>query len=123
MPSLTQFGFVLADRAILVDDVRVRGIGRSFDKLAPSALAEHNECVARGERFDTAAAVGAAPRRDVYFDGEGRVPTAIVRLRDVSSYEAVPGPAILIDETQTLLIEPRCEARMLSQAVLIQVSS
>ena len=47
--------------------------------------------------------------------------TAIVRLRNLAIFESVPGPAILIDETQTILVEPRCEAYILSQAVLIRV--
>ena len=49
------------------------------------------------------------------------MPTAIVRLRDLERFEKVDGPAILIDETQTILVEPDCEARMLSQAVLLDI--
>jgi len=44
-----------------------------------------------------------------------------VRLKDLSAFEYVPGPAILIDETQTILVEPRCIAHILTQAVLIEI--
>lgn len=118
-----EFGFILKDRPILVDDVRVRATGRTFDTLGPSVLREHAaQCAQHGaQAFPEAPAYANAPRRPVYFDQLGRQPTAIVRLRDVEPMHHVPGPAILIDETQTILIEPRCEARMLTDAVLIQI--
>lgn len=118
-----EFGFVLDQRAIIVDDVRVKAVGRTFDSLGPSVLGEHaKQVAAKGkDAFATAKALDSAPRRDVYFDGLGRVPTAIVRLRDLACFEQVEGPAILIDETQTILVEPKCEARILSQAVLLNI--
>lgn len=118
-----EFGFVLENRAILVDDVRVKGIGRTFDSLGPSVLGEHAKQVKeKGDQaFTTAKAIATSPRRNVYFDGLGRVPTAIVRLRDLERFEQVEGPAILIDETQTILVEPKCQARILSQAVLLNI--
>ncbi|KAL4400147.1 5-oxoprolinase [Malassezia pachydermatis] len=117
-----EFGFVLAGRPILVDDIRIRGIGRTFDSLGPSVLAEYTMQSQKGaDAFPEAKALAEAPRRPVYFDGMGRVPTAIVRLRDLDVFEHVPGPAILIDETQTILVEPRCKAHMLSQAVIIHI--
>ncbi|WFD18100.1 5-oxoprolinase (ATP-hydrolyzing) [Malassezia caprae] len=118
-----EFGFILKDRAILVDDVRVRATGRTFDTLGPSVLREHTaQCTQHGSQpFPEAPGYAEAPRRLVYFDQLGRQPTAIVRLRDIAPMHHVPGPAILIDETQTILIEPRCEARMLTDAVLIQI--
>lgn len=117
-----EFGFVLSDRSILVDDIRVRAVGRTFDSLGPSVLAEHAEqCAKESTPFTLAKALNSAQRRPVYFDGYGRIPTAIVRLRDIEPFESVSGPAILIDETQTILIEPRCEAHKLTQAVLINV--
>lgn len=118
-----EFGFVLADRAILVDDVRVRATGRTFDTLGPSVLREHSaELEKHGEKaFPEAPVCAEAPRRPVYFEQVGRQPTAILRLRDVAPMHRVTGPAILIDETQTILIEPHCEACMLTEAVLIQI--
>lgn len=118
-----EFGFVLENRPIIVDDVRVKAIGRTFDSLGPSVLGEHAQQIKeKGDKaFAPAKALESAPRRDVYFDGLGRVPTAIVRLRDLERFEQVAGPAILIDETQTILVEPKCEARMLSQAVLLNI--
>ncbi|KAI3625987.1 hypothetical protein CBS9595_001348 [Malassezia furfur] len=118
-----EFGFVLDNRQIIVDDVRVKAVGRSFDSLGPSVLGEHAEQIKKqgDHAFTKAKVLDTAPRRDVYFDNLGRVPTAIVRLQDLERFEKVDGPAILIDETQTILVEPDCEARMLSQAVLLDI--
>ena len=112
-----EFGFVLTGRNILVDDVRVRAVGRTFDTLGPAALAEHAKL-----SFKPARALESANKRDVCFDGYGRIPTAIVRLSTLEVGDAVRGPAVLIDETQTILVEPECEARMLSEAVLIDTT-
>lgn len=121
-----EFGFVLSGRSIIVDDVRVKGIGRSYGDLGQSVLAEHaqhlDDARANGRQpFPDAQALASAPSRQVYFDGVGRVPTAIVPLKELRVGERVRGPAILIDETQTILVEPQCEAQFLSQAVLINV--
>lgn len=118
-----EFGFVLSGRSIVVDDVRVKGIGRSYDDLGPSVFAEHTERLTNDAQpaFPEAAAIASSPKRPVYFDTLGRVPTSVIRLRELRTGEQVSGPAILIDETQTIVVEPRCEARILSQAVLINV--
>lgn len=113
-----EFGFVLSGRDIHVDDVRVRAVGRTFDSLGESPLSEHGRLT-----FKRAAAIDSAPKRDICFDGHGRIPTAIVRLSNLSPSDAVPGPAVLIDETQTILVEPDCEARILSEAVLLDIST
>ena len=76
-----EFGFVLSNRAILIDDIRVRAVGRTFDSLGPSVLAEH---AAQGTHYVRATALDTASQRPVYFDGEGRLPTPIVRLKDLS---------------------------------------
>ncbi|WFD05087.1 5-oxoprolinase (ATP-hydrolyzing) [Malassezia vespertilionis] len=121
-----EFGFVLHGRPIIVDDVRVKAIGRTFGSLRPTALHEYAahlaECKQRSEApFTNARVLESAPQRLVYFDGLGRVPTPIVCLRDIDIFEQVCGPAVLIDETQTILVEPDCEARMMSDAVLIDI--
>ncbi|PWN53395.1 hypothetical protein IE53DRAFT_338833 [Violaceomyces palustris] len=113
-----EFGFVLSDKNIVVDDIRVRGIGRSFDKLGESVHEEH----ARYSFVDSEA-VGKAQVRSVYFDNRRglRLKTPVVRLADIRPGEQVPGPAICIDETQTILVEPGCVAQVTSQAVVIRV--
>jgi len=45
----------------------------------------------------------------------------VVKLNQIKVGEKVEGPAILIDETQTILVEPDCEAKICSESVLITI--
>ena len=116
-----EFGFVLTDKSIMVDDIRVKGIGRSFDSLGESVHEEFKRLSSSSGGFKTSEAVAKAPKRKIYFDEEGRIETPIVRLKDVQTGEKVEGPTVLIDETQTILVEPKCTAHKLSRAVMIDV--
>lgn len=118
-----QFGFVLTDKSIICDDVRVKGIGRSFDKLSESVHSEHKRLASREGGFKEAAILSdsSCPRRDVYFENSGRLNTPVVKLSQVEVGEKIPGPAILIDETQTILVEPACEAKICTESVLIAI--
>ncbi|KDN37579.1 hypothetical protein K437DRAFT_291945 [Tilletiaria anomala UBC 951] len=112
-----EFGFVLSDKPIIVDDIRVRGIGRSFESLGESVHEEHQRLIYRPATW----ALSKANKRLIYFDGQGRVETPILRLKDLDEGDMVDGPVVLIDETQTILLEPKCKAHKLSKAVLIDV--
>lgn len=104
-----------------MDDIRVKGIGRSFDALGDSVHVEHARIEKEQGGFKPAKAVDSAERRSVYFDGHGRVDTPVIRLRDLEVGEAVMGPAICIDETQTILVEPKCEARATSKCIVLNI--
>lgn len=110
-----EFGFTLDDRDIVVDDVRVRGIGKSVgygDKSVDKQLeALERRPVAEGKRHDT---------RDVYFEG-GRRATPIYRLEDVEVGEVVQGPAVLADGTQTIVVTPKAKAVMLETHVVLDI--
>ncbi|KAL9931529.1 hypothetical protein V8E36_009526 [Tilletia maclaganii] len=116
-----EFGFVLKGKAIIIDDVRVKGIGKSYDSLGETVHAEHKRLAAEDGGFRDSEAVAKAEKRQVYFVDQGRVDTPIVKLEDVKVGEKVQGPAICIDETQTILIEPGCEAHMTSSCVWIEI--
>lgn len=107
----------MQDKAIRVDDIRIRGIGKSFDTLPESVHAEH-----RRLSFKKAeSTIANSPIRSVYFEGHGRLDTPIVKLRELKTGDKVDGPALLIDETQTLLVEPKCSADICSEAVLLDI--
>lgn len=93
-----EFGFVLLGRAVLVDDVRVRGTALGGPVAAPSAAS-----------VSAAAAVPAAPvpssHASVYFEG-GRVSTPVFQLADLRYGHEVRGPALLVDPNTTIVVEP-----------------
>ena len=95
-----EFGFVLTGRKILVDDLRVRAVGRNLTGLdAPTPA---------GGRTAKAAAV-PEETVSVYFEG-GRQDTAVYALSALQSGCEIKGPAILLDNISTILVEPGCTA-------------
>lgn len=118
-----EFGFVLSDKDIIVDDIRIRGIGKSFDTLKETAHSEHARLLKEqdGKFVQASDALEKATKRKVYFDGHGRLEISIVRLSDLKIGQGVRGPAILVDETQTILVEPDCEAHVCSSTLVLNI--
>ncbi|KAJ1350267.1 hypothetical protein KIN20_006015 [Parelaphostrongylus tenuis] len=97
-----EFGFVLENREIIVDDIRVRGIASS--------------CIKNDERIEMASnpngAVAVASTR-TFFEG-GFVQTAVYNMKDLLGGHVLRGPAIIIDENSTIVVEPSCSATITS---------
>lgn len=111
-----EFGFTFPDRAVLVEDIRVRGVGSSSTLPAE---APHKEL-----RSITTTKVVPEQQRtvsQVAFAETGTVKTPVFELGSLLPGTTVCGPAILLDSTQTLLIEPGATAFMLSKHVIIDV--
>ena len=110
-----EFGFTLPDRDIIIDDVRVRGIGKSMrsqNKTLDQQLEEIRAVpVDESERHST---------KEVYFEG-GRKTTPIYELSNLSVGEIIQGPAIVADETQTIVITPEASALILETHVIINL--
>ncbi|MCI5122857.1 MAG: 5-oxoprolinase, partial [Candidatus Electrothrix sp. AUS4] len=93
-----EFGFTLRDRAVLIDDCRVRSAGQ--------AGRVEKRPIARAE----APAVEQA-RVPVWFT-EGQQDTPLYRMKTLLAGHEILGPAILIQETATIVVEPDCTARI-----------
>ena len=110
-----EFGFTLPDRDIIVDDIRVRGIGKANRAKDPSV--DEQLKTLELHPVDTSK---AAFSKNVYFDG-GRKDTPVYKLEDLSIGDRVPGPAILADGTQTVIVTPEAVALILSTHVVINL--
>ncbi|EEP76047.1 5-oxoprolinase [Uncinocarpus reesii 1704] len=112
-----EFGFTLPDRDIIVDDIRVRAIGKSFDDLGKSVDEQLQDLKPRdvdsSKQYST---------KQVYFEG-GRRQTPIFKLEALEVNDRVCGPAILADGTQTLVITPGATALILKTHVVINIGS
>lgn len=110
-----EFGFTLDDRDIIVDDVRVRGIGKSFrysEKTVDQQLKSlKRQAVTDNKKHSTA---------EVYFEG-GRLDTPIYKLDDLDVGSSVKGPAMLADGTQTIVVTPKAKALVLETHVVINI--
>lgn len=110
-----EFGFTLPDRDIIVDDVRVRGIGKG------SKISEKSVDRQVRESNPKDVLVGQEYRRSlVYFEG-GRRETPIYKLDDLKVDERVRGPAILADDTQTIVVTPGASALLTKTHVVINI--
>lgn len=110
-----EFGFTLPNRDIIVDDVRVRGIGKSFHGLERTVDQQLREI--------TPTPVDEKKRhsvKSIYFEG-GRQDTAIYQLSNLSLGATLKGPAILADGTQTIVVTPGTTAVLIETHVVISV--
>lgn len=110
-----EFGFTLPDRDIIVDDVRARGIGRSFEGLEKTVDMQLKEIKPRAIEDRKRHAVS-----QVYFEG-GRLETPIFRLEDLDVGDRVKGPAVLADGTQTIVVTPGATALIIETHVIINI--
>ena len=95
--------------------VQVRGIGKTFDSLGESVFAE----VARLER-KAVDKKRAAMTYSVYFGELGRVDdTPVFELDKLAVGDEVEGPAVIIDDTQTIVIIPGATALLASKHLYI----
>jgi 5-oxoprolinase (ATP-hydrolysing) len=111
-----EFGFTLPDRDIIVDDVRVRGIGKSFEGLGKTVDQQLKEI----KPNDVKSGKKEYKRSKVYFDG-GRQETPIYKLEDLLVGDRVKGPAILADGTQTIVVTPGASALIIETHVVINI--
>ena len=100
----TEFGFVLQDRQVIVDDIRVRGTGSSGVHLGP-----HMEAATAEPEVDR--------ETQVYFEG-GYQTTKIFLMEKLRPGHRLTGPAIIMDQLSTILVEPHCVATVTARGDL-----
>jgi 5-oxoprolinase (ATP-hydrolysing) len=111
-----EFGFTLPDRDIIVDDVRARGIGKTFEGLEKTVDKQLKEIKAK----DLNKGEKVYKKSQVYFEG-GRRETPIYKLEELSTGDRVLGPAIIADGTQTIVITPGASALLIDTHVVINI--
>lgn len=112
----TQFGFLPAGRDVIIDDYRVRSIGHSVLDLPtawPIELASF-----KGSSFPKAEVT-----KEVYFKGVGWCQTPVHDLNGLAPASEIAGPALIMDDKQTILVIPGATATILSNLVLIDVNT
>jgi 5-oxoprolinase (ATP-hydrolysing) len=110
-----EFGFTLPDRDILVDDIRVRGIGQSFEE--PDQTVDQQLKELKSKNVDSKK---KHTTQKVYFES-GAEDTDIYVLDKLEVGDKIQGPAIIIDETQTIVVVPHSRALILKTHVVINL--
>lgn len=115
----SEFGFLIEGKAVIVDDVRVRGIGKSFDEMPASVLEEADRTTFSSEGVEAKAEKATA---SMYFEQSGRIQVPVFKLESLDTGDKVDGPAAIVDGTQTLILDPGAEAKICSRHVYITLS-
>lgn len=113
-----EFSFTFPGRNILVEDIRVRGVGKATS-IAPEAPQQELKSV-------TTKSIGKESQNtssSVYFASTGNVPTPVFFLKGLQPGSRIEGPAMIIDNTQTIVVEPNAAATILSRHVILDVKS
>jgi 5-oxoprolinase (ATP-hydrolysing) len=103
-------------RTFFSNNLQVRGIGKTFDTLGESVYAEVSRLTKRNVDRHKA----ADSTYSVYFDRIGRVDDTPVFLLDkLGVGDVVEGPAMIIDDTQTIVVVPGAKAVLTSKHLYI----
>ncbi|TPX14762.1 uncharacterized protein E0L32_005157 [Thyridium curvatum] len=113
-----EFGFNFDDKAILVDDIRVRAIGAARSRVEKSPFAQMKAV----ESADVAAPAQNGASR-VYFTEGGWAETPVYELQGLPNGARLTGPALVIDKTQTIVVTPGSVATILDSYVVIDLAS
>lgn len=110
-----EFGFN-SDRPVLVDDIRVRTIAASKVRDEKSPLVQLREA----SLHDIATSPDLTTK--TYFDGQKeRLDTPVYQLDKIEKSSRIHGPAIIIDNTQTIVVVPDAVANVLETCIVIDL--
>ncbi|CAK7212729.1 hypothetical protein SBRCBS47491_001565 [Sporothrix bragantina] len=112
-----EFGFTMP-RDVFVGDVRIRAVGKSNAGASATVAAQEMERVTR----KAASSEAVQMTKQVYFEGGlGWQQTPVYLLTSLHEGEQVAGPAMIIDNTQTIVIAPNSVATALTEHVVIDI--
>ncbi|CAH0044703.1 unnamed protein product [Clonostachys solani] len=112
-----EFGFSQS-RDILIDDIRVRSVGKSRVLNISSPFKELNKYGSDG--------LTPVPTpvfsRSIFFETYGWTETPVFQVGTISVGVHISGPAMIIDKTQTIVVDHLSKAIILPEHVVLEVS-
>ncbi|KAI8902665.1 Hydantoinase B/oxoprolinase-domain-containing protein [Globomyces pollinis-pini] len=110
-----EFGFTLPGRDILIDDIRVRGTGKSVATGSDVKwTAVHKDLLS----LKRTPVTKSSHELSIYWESVGRVNTPVYLLKDLSIGNEIHGPALILDNTATIAVEPNCQAVITKEHVV-----
>ncbi|WAO88939.1 Hypothetical protein NCS54_00630800 [Fusarium falciforme] len=108
-----EFGFTL-DREILVDDIRVRALGKTrghdFETISQALKSVPTNMVSPKKSVKKTKLYTAGVWSDVN----------LYRLDDLAPGDLVQGPSVILDQTQTILVQPGWSATVLPRHLVLE---
>ena len=111
---LREFGFDLTDREILVDDVRVRLVKKSLVRHPSSLRFDATNC--EEPKSDVAIQTDDSVITQIYFDKW--FDCRVYSFEDLHRDKAITGPAVIMQDTATIVVEPETVATLNQQGDL-----
>ncbi|KAK6820492.1 hydantoinase b oxoprolinase [Apiospora arundinis] len=111
---LREFAFTL-NRNIVIDSIKVRGTGSASAVVRDESPFKELDALAAGSH-DT---LQAEEIQSIYVSGGWR-DVAVFRLEKVSKGSVLEGPALVIDKTQTIFVEPQFKGYILTNHVVLE---
>lgn len=112
-----EFGFIL-QRDVLVGDIRVRGVGKTQSLASTTPEDDYKQF---GTEFILAPSEAVSNTAPVYFANKGWLDSKIYSIKDLSRGQSVQGPAMIIDNTQTIVVDPNATASILTNHIVIDL--
>ncbi|KAL4910751.1 hypothetical protein BDW74DRAFT_164568 [Aspergillus multicolor] len=110
-----EFGFTPTGRHIIIDDIRVRTTAKTISTDTPG--------LSELESIKATRQVESKETTKMFFTETGLIDAPMFHLQDIEVGETVRGPAVVIDQTQTIVITPNATATALSSMLVIDVDN
>ncbi|KAI1370860.1 hydantoinase B/oxoprolinase [Hypoxylon crocopeplum] len=111
-----EFGFLPVDRDVIIDDCRVRSVGASIVNVEKPWESE----LASLQKIQVAV---PTETRDLYFKELGWHQSPMYSLGDLKPGSKVGGPALIMDNKQTIVVTPGATATILTNNVVIDIDT
>lgn len=111
-----EFGFT-QPRPIIVEDARVRSVGKGADLKLTSPFDE----LRRIQSSPPVSPIQPESTTKVYFENRGWTDTGLYYLNDFPVGSRVQGPAMVVDKTQTIVVDPSSAATILPEHVILEI--
>lgn len=112
-----EFGFTL-ERDILVGDIRVRGVGKRASLASTTPESDYKKF---GNTFVPADSAARTAVQKVYFENKGWLDANVYPIANLARGQRVKGPAMIIDNTQTIVVDPNATASILTNHVVLDL--
>lgn len=97
---LREFGFKISNQFILIDDIRVRGIGKTNS-------IQYNQIHSLDDKNQENLLPNSIQSHKIYFNNQF-YDTNVYYLHDFKKKSILHGPAMILNNTSTIIIEPNC---------------
>lgn len=113
-----EFGFILTDRNILVDNIRVRASGGGSSEKPKE---EEEETKKKAKQVDSSTPINEMMQVSCYLRDTGWTQVAVYSLCDLQVNDQVAGPCIIVDKNSCILVEDKCYAKITNNGNVLLV--